>query len=57
MNFKLGDVFQDSVILRQAAEAAGGILREDPELSSQENRKLSAALERYITDQNLEATL
>ena len=57
MNFKLGDVFQDSVILRQAAEAAGGILREDPELRSPENRKLSAALERYITDQNLEATL
>ena len=57
MNFRLGDVFQDSVILRQAAEAAGGILREDPELRSPENRKLSAALERYITDQNLEATL
>ena len=57
MNFKLGDVFQDSSILRQAAEAAGEILRADPELSSPENKKLSAALERYITDQNLEATL
>lgn len=57
MDFKLGDVFQDSAVLRQAAEAAGELLRDDPELKQDENRKLAAALERYITDQNLEATL
>lgn len=57
MDFKLGDVFQDSAVLRQAAEAAAELLRDDPELKQDENRKLSAALERYITDQNLEATL
>lgn len=57
MDFKLGDVFQDSVVLRQAAEAAAELLRDDPELKHDENRKLAAALERYITDQNLEATL
>ncbi len=27
MDFKLGDVFQDSLILKQAAEAAGELLR------------------------------
>ena len=57
MDFKLGDVFQDNAILRQAAEEAGELLREDPELKDTENRKLARALEKYITDQNLEATL
>lgn len=57
MDFKLGDVFQDSVILKQAAEAAGRIMKEDPELKRPEHEKLSQALQRYITDQNLEATL
>ena len=57
MNFKLGDVFQDSVILKQAAEAAGEMLGKDPELRNPEYTRLSSALERYITDQNLEATL
>ncbi len=57
MDFKLGDVFQDNAILRQAAEEAGELLREDPELKDPENRKLAMALEKYITDQNLEATL
>ena len=57
MDFKLGDVFQDSVILKQAAEAAGEMLKADPELKSPEYARLSSALERYITDQNLEATL
>lgn len=57
MNFKLGDVLQDSVILKQAAEAAGEMLGKDPELRNPEYAGLSSALERYITDQNLEATL
>ena len=35
MDFKLGDVFQDSLILKQAAKAAGE-LRTDPGLKSKE---------------------
>lgn len=57
MDFKLGDVFQDSAILRQAAGAAGELLRDDPELKHEENRGLAKALERYIKDQNPETTL
>lgn len=57
MDFKLGDVFQDSVILKQAADEAGLILRTDPELKKPEHERLSHALQKYITDQNLEATL
>lgn len=41
MDFKVGDVFQDSLILRQAAEAAGEILRED---SKWKNRKMHGFL-------------
>lgn len=57
MDFELGDVFQDSVLLKEASEAAGEMLKADPELKSPEYARLSSALERYITDQNLEATL
>lgn len=57
MDFKVGDVFQDSLILRQAAEAAGEILREDSKMEKPENERLFAALEKYMTDQNLESTL
>ena len=57
MDFKVGDVFQDSLILRQAAEAAGEILREDSKMEKTENARLFAALEKYMTDQNLESTL
>ena len=39
MDFKLGDVFQDSLILKQAAEAAGALLRTDPGLKSERNRR------------------
>ena len=57
MDFKVGDIFQDSLILKQAAEAAGEILREDSKMEKPENTRLFAALEKYMTDQNLESTL
>ena len=57
MDFKVGDIFQDSLILKQAAEAAGEILREDSKMEKPENARLFAALEKYMTDQNLESTL
>ncbi len=57
MNFRVGDVFQDSAILQQASEAAGEILRDDPALESPANKGLSKALKQFITNRNLEETL
>ncbi len=57
MDFKLGDVFQDSLILKQAAEAAGELLRIDPGLKSENNRRLSERLNHYLADVMLEMTL
>ena len=57
MDFKLGDVFQDSLILKQASEAAGELLRIDPGLKSENNRRLSERLNHYLADVMLEMTL
>lgn len=57
MDFRLGDVFQDSVLLKQAGEAAGTLLREDPQLEADENRRLREKLDRYLADTMLEMTL
>ena len=57
MDFKLGDVFQDSLILKQAAEAAGELLRTDPGLKSERNRRLADRLKHYLSDVMLEMTL
>ncbi|MBR6159197.1 MAG: ATP-dependent DNA helicase RecG [Lachnospiraceae bacterium] len=40
MRFRLADIFSDASILKEAAGAADKILKEDPGLSSPENRKL-----------------
>ena len=32
LEFRMGDVFQDSAVLGQASEAAGRLLKEDPQL-------------------------
>ncbi len=57
MDFKLGDVYQDSLILKQAAEAAGELLRTDPGLKSERNRRLADRLKHYLSDVMLEMTL
>ena len=57
MDFKLGDVFQDSLILKQAAKAAGELLRTDPGLKSERNRRLADRLKHYLSDVMLEMTL
>lgn len=48
LEFKLGDVFQDAKVLKQAGEAAGRILEEDPDLELPEHRMLAARLEQYL---------
>ena len=57
MDFRIGDVFQDADILKQANEAAGRILGEDPGLESEKNSRLSRHLQQYIDRSILESTL
>lgn len=51
MEFKLGDIFTDAKILKEASEAAKKLLEEDPFLESGENRKLREYMEEYVTEQ------
>ena len=57
MDFRIGDVFQDSELLKKAGEAAGGILREDPLLEGEKYKLLGEKLAAYISGSNLETTL
>ena len=45
LEFRMGDVFQDSRVLEQASEAAGRILEEDAELALPKYEKLKERLE------------
>lgn len=49
LEFRLGDVFQDAKVLKQASEAAGDLLREDPNLLLPEHRALAERLDGYLT--------
>lgn len=57
MDFRIGDVFQDSELLKKAGEASGEILREDPLLESEKYKLLGEKLAAYISGNNLETTL
>lgn len=57
MNFKVADVFQDSELLQQAAQAADKLLAEDPELNLQEHKLLKHAVTQTMRYQQLEKTL
>jgi ATP-dependent DNA helicase RecG len=57
LNFKLGDVFQDSRMLKTANEAAEIILTEDPDLNLDKNQRLKTHLNRYLSESMLETTL
>lgn len=57
MNFKLGDVFQDSILLKQAANAADKILRADPLLTEESHQLLASKLNQYLSEIMLEMTL
>ena len=50
LEFVLGDIYTDSRILQDAAEAADRILAEDPELEKDETKALLAQLKRYQKD-------
>lgn len=57
LDFRLGDVFQDSKILQSANEAAQNILNEDPELKDENHLHLKARLNFYMSEIMLETTL
>ena len=57
MDFRIGDVFQDSELLKKAGEAAGEILSEDPLLEGEKYKLLGEKLAAYISGSNLETTL
>ena len=57
MDFKVADVFQDSELLQQAAQAADELLTEDPELNLQEHKLLKQAVTQTLRHQQLEKTL
>ncbi|MBR5508509.1 MAG: ATP-dependent DNA helicase RecG, partial [Lachnospiraceae bacterium] len=48
LEFRIGDVFQDAKVLQQASEAAGEILKEDPDLELPKYQALAEKLERYM---------
>ncbi len=57
MNFKLGDVFQDAQILKDASDAAQEIQQEDTRLTTEKYKKLAKYIEKNISEYFLEKTL
>ena len=57
LDFRLGDVFQDSKILKNASEAAKALLEEDSKLTDPKNSQLKKALEHVVAKNALETTL
>ena len=57
LDFKLGDVFQDSQVLQQASEVANLILEEDPQLEKEKYQSLKQQVQKIIQGGMLETTL
>lgn len=57
MDFKLGDVYQDSELLKKANEAAETITKDDPFMEKDENLFLQKQVDRYLRKGALETTL
>lgn len=57
LDFKLGDVFQDSQVLQQASEVASLILEEDPQLEKEKYESLKQQVQKIIQGGMLETTL
>lgn len=47
MRFRLGDIYTDANILKKASEDAENIIKNDPDLSKEENKELKYKLEKY----------
>lgn len=57
MEFKLGDIFTDAKVLKEASEEAEKILEEDPDLSLDKNKKLREKLNRIMASTNIGQTI
>ena len=57
LDFKLGDVFQDSQVLQQASEVVNLILEEDPQLEKEKYESLKQQVQKIIQGGMLETTL
>lgn len=57
LDFKLGDVFQDSQVLQQASKATNLILEEDPQLEKEKYQSLKQQVQKIIQGGMLETTL
>lgn len=50
LDFRLGDIFQDAKILQNANEAAGKLLREDPNLELPNHRALAEHMKQILSE-------
>ena len=50
LEFQLGDIYQDSDLLKLASEEAKKLLAEDPELSDERNQSIREQVLRYLDD-------
>ena len=48
LQFELGDIYQDAAVLRDASEAVGELLAEDPDLIFGEHENLRHYLEAFL---------
>ena len=48
LEFRIGDIYQDSDVLKAASDAAGGILELDRELDLPQHEKLKERLNAYM---------
>ena len=57
MEFKIGNIFEDMDILKEASQAAKEILKEDENLEAEEQEELKARLEKYLEKNGEEMVL
>lgn len=57
LQFALGDIYQDAMVLQQASETVGELLEEDAELEMQEHENLRQYMEMFVSDQRNQMSL
>lgn len=57
LQFALGDIYQDAMVLQQASETVGEILAEDAELELPEHENLRHYMEMFLQDQRKQMSL
>lgn len=57
MDFKIGDIFNDVDILKEAAQLASRLLAQDPDLSQEEHRYLKERLTQYMNQRGTTVVL